>query len=60
MLEKLPLKQIWKNCSNTETVFYSATNLPAPEGFNILYALQEHSEDLLLYSVPLGSLPTHQ
>ena len=39
LLEKLPLKHIWKTCSNTGTVSCFVTNLSVPEGFCTLYAL---------------------
>ena len=51
----LPLKHIWRICSNTETVSYSATNLSVPEGFCSLYALQEYNGDFLSYFVLQGS-----
>ena len=60
LLEKLPLKHIWKTYSSTATVFYSVNNLSVREGFCTLYALQEYSEDLLSFYVPLGSPPIHQ
>ena len=44
-----------ENCGNTETVFYTATALPVPEGFCTLCALQEYSVDLPSYFLLLGS-----
>ena len=49
LLEMLPLKHIWRICSNSEIVSYSATNLSVAEGFGTPCALQEYSQDLLSY-----------
>ena len=39
LLEKLPLRHIWKTCSNTEAVFHSVTSLFVQEGFCTLYCI---------------------
>ena len=56
LLEKLPLKLIWKICSNTRTVSCFETNLSVPRGFCTLYALLEYGGNLLLCSSQLDAI----
>ena len=60
LLEMLPLKHIWRICSNTEIVSYSAINLSVPRGFCTSCALQEYNGDLLSYFFLQESPPIHQ
>ena len=60
LLEMLLLKHIWRICSNTEIVSYSATSLSVPEDFCTLCALWEYSQDLPSYFFLLGSLSIRQ
>ena len=60
LLEKLPLKHIWKTCNNTGTVSCFVTLLSVPEGSCTWHALWEYSGDRLVFSFRLGSPPILQ